>query len=282
MRTPSRFIHFLCLAVSLSAFLVWASVSQAANDADAVTQPRVVIIIDDIGNSYEQGLAAINLPGPVTYAVLPFSAHGKELAELAHEKGKELMLHAPMSNTHHLRLGPGALTDALSEHEFKRVLNASLDAVPFAIGLNNHMGSSLTQKELPMRWVMQVAKQRGLFFVDSRTTAKSIAWEVATAAGVPTFKRDIFLDHLQTREFLQAQFFKAIRIARQYGQAILIGHPYPITTEFLAEAIPVLDEAGVQLISASALLMVQHELHAFAQTQHSDCDSTEGHDCSME
>lgn len=274
-RSVLSLVSIICLS-GVTFHVGWAV---AQSQSDTVRQPRVVIIIDDIGNSYEQGLAAVNLPGPVTYAVLPFSAHGKELATIAHQRGKELMLHAPMSNTHHFRLGPGALTDALGEQEFKRVLNRSLDDIPFAIGLNNHMGSLLTQKEEPMRWVMQVAKKRNLFFVDSRTTAKSIAWEVARATGVPTFKRDIFLDHQQTREFLQSQFFKAIRIARQYGQAIMIGHPYPITTEFLAEAIPVLDEAGVQLVSVSALLMMQHEQRRFAQTQHSECDSTEGYHC---
>lgn len=219
--------------------------------------PRLVIVIDDIGNNYEEGLAAIALPGPVTYAVLPFSAHGEALAKQAYQQGKEVMLHAPMANTQQLRLGPGALTPDLGEAAFKQVLNRSLDAVPHAVGLNNHMGSLLTTQRQPMRWVMDVVKARGLFFLDSRTTPKTIAWKEAKQAGVPMLRRDVFLDHEPTEAFLRQQFLLAVKIARKYGTAIVIGHPYPVTTQFLTYAIPTLDEAGVQLMSASALLMLQ-------------------------
>ena len=259
---------------------LFSGVALAADEA-----PRLVIVIDDMGNNLQQGQAALALSGPVTYAVLPHTAHAEQLAREANQFGKEVMLHAPMANTQRLKLGPGALLPSYSETHFKKVLNESLDAVPYAVGLNNHMGSLLTQQKVPMRWVMDVAKERDVFFLDSKTTPSSVAWDVAQQAGVPALKRDIFLDHFQTREFLSQQFLRAVNIARQHGYAVVIGHPYPVTTEFLQDAIPALDEAGVQLVSASALLMLQEQrrlLRAKARKHHdllSRCDYSEGHDC---
>jgi hypothetical protein len=211
------------------------------------------------------------------------------LALAANRLGKDVMLHAPMANTQNLKLGPGALTPGLSETRFKEILNAGLDAVPYATGLNNHMGSLLTRQRAPMKWVMEVAKSRGLFFLDSRTTGGSVAWETARNEGVPALSRDIFLDHEQTDAFLSRQFVRAVKIARKFGYAIVIGHPYPITTAFLERAIPALDEAGVQLVSAPALLMQQQQtarLVQLAKTPQlidnqmlSGCDLTEGHEC---
>lgn len=257
-----------------------------AGSLDAVVQPRIVIVIDDMGNNLAQGQAALALSGPVTYAVLPHSAHGKSLALEAHRLGKDVMLHVPMANTQDLKLGPGALTQGLSETRFKEILNEDLDAVPYAFGLNNHMGSLLTRQRIPMKWVMEVAKSRGLYFLDSRTTEKSVAWETARSAGVPALSRDVFLDHEQTEAFLSRQFIRAVKIARESGYAVIIGHPYPITTTFLEKAIPMLDEAGLQLVSASALLMQQQQVALLAQAPVlidkqvlSACDLSEGHQC---
>ena len=223
--------------------------------ADTELAPAITIIIDDIGNNLAEGEAAIALPGPVTYAVLPFSAFGKTLAEKAHAAGKRIMLHAPMANTHHYKLGPGALTPDQSEAQLKATLRKDLAAVPHVAGINNHMGSLLTQNETAMSWVMDVVKEQNLFFVDSRTTAKSVAYATAKAHQVPTLERDVFLDHKIERAFIQDQFLKAVLIARKYGEAVVIGHPYPETIHFLQEALPALDEAGVQLISAQAMLL---------------------------
>jgi polysaccharide deacetylase 2 family uncharacterized protein YibQ len=264
------------------------SLASHADSLDTL-QPRIVIVIDDMGNNLAHGQAALALPGPITYAVLPHSAHGETLARAANSLGKDVMLHAPMSNTQHLKLGPGALTPDMSETRFKEVLNNDLDAIPFAVGLNNHMGSLLTRQRIPMKWVMDVAKSRSLFFLDSRTTTGTVAWEVALSEGVPALRRDIFLDHKQTVEFLSQQFIRAVKISRQYGYAVVIGHPYPITTQFLADAIPALDEAGIQLVSAPALLMLQQQTALLAEIERelqstdpqplSGCDLSEGHQC---
>ncbi len=264
------------------AWLLTFSLGVFANSFDD-TQPRMVVVIDDLGNNLQQGQASLALPGPVTYAFLPHTRYSEALVQQAHSLGKEVMLHAPMENTHQLKLGPGALTESLSETEFKRVLNESLQSIPYAVGINNHMGSLLTQQALPMQWVMDIVAEKGIFFLDSRTTAKSVAWDVAKKRNIPVLQRDVFLDHEQTPEFLQQQFFRAVHIARKYGSVIVIGHPYAVTTSFLEEAIPALDEAGIQLVSASALLLQQKVLRDQLESDKeqilSECDTLEGHEC---
>ncbi len=240
---------------------------QAAALSDAVAQPAIVVIIDDVGDNWIQGAAALALPGPVTYAFLPHSPFGPKLARRAFDNGKDVMLHAPMQNTHDRPLGPGALTTDLSQDDFIRVLSEDLDTVPYVQGLNNHMGSLLTTLEPQMQWVMTLARQRGLFFIDSRTTADSIAWEVAQQQGLPSLQRDVFLDHEQTIEFVHQQFMRTIAIARRHGSAVAIGHPYPVTVDYLRLALPLLDEQGIRLVTASALLMERQELLRLAQVQ---------------
>lgn len=237
----------------------WVSIAAADEVTDAVMQPAVVIIIDDVGDNWRRGSAAVALPGPVTYAVLPHSPFGPRLARQAFARGKDVILHAPMENTHDRALGPGALTEDLSAQDFARVLRDNLDSVPHVQGLNNHMGSLLTQLRPQMQWVMKEARQRQLFFVDSGTTPDSVAWQVARDAGIPYLRRDIFLDHEQTPAFVHQQFQKTLRIARDRGWAVAIGHPYPVTVDYLAGALPLMDEMGIRLVSASALLMELEE-----------------------
>lgn len=250
-----------CL-LGLSAGLV-----QAGGQSDAVLQPAIVVIIDDVGDNWAQGSAALALPGPVTYAFLPHSPFGPQLAQRAFDRAKDVILHAPMENTHDRPLGPGALTADLQRDDFVRVLSGDLDAVPHVQGLNNHMGSLLTTLEPQMQWVMALARQRGLFFIDSRTTADSVAWEVAQRQGIPSLQRDVFLDHEQTSEFVHQQFMRALAIARRHGSAVVIGHPHPVTVEYLRLALPLLDEQGIRLVAASALIMERQDRLRLAQVQ---------------
>lgn len=227
---------------------------------DAVEQPRLLLVIDDLGYSLAQGRATLALPGPFNVAVLPHSPHGRELALEAPALGKEVMLHAPMANRQQLALGPGALTPEMDKALFQRTLRADLDAVPHAVGLNNHMGSLLTARRGPMEWVMEVLQERGLLFVDSRTSADTVAWRVARERGIPSLMRDVFLDHEQTEAFVDGQFRRALAIAREYGSALMIGHPYPVTLDYLQRALPTLDEQGFQRLTVSAFLRQQADL----------------------
>lgn len=218
---------------------------------------KIVLIIDDIGNDQQLGQRAINLPGAVHFAVLPNSLYGPALAEQADHKNKEVLVHMPMSNIGDRPLGSGALTADLDERTFKLRLNAALDAVPQSKGLNNHMGSLLTQLPQPMAWVMSQLKQRHLYFIDSRTTAQTVAEAQAHKQKLPVLRRHVFLDNNRNTSAIAVQFEKLIATAKEKGLAVGIGHPYPETLAYLEKALPVLQLRGIELTRASAVLAPQ-------------------------
>ncbi|HWV14739.1 MAG TPA: divergent polysaccharide deacetylase family protein [Cellvibrio sp.] len=222
--------------------------------AAAIAEQRLAIIIDDIGYNKTLSERAARLPGAFTLAILPFTPNATSSAELAHRQGKELMLHAPMSNLANLPLGAGGLYSNMGQEAFMAVLRKNLDSLPLIKGVNNHMGSRLTQEALPMSWVMTELHNRGLYFVDSRTSAQTLALETAQAHSVPSAKRDVFLDDDVNTEAVSQQLDKALTIARQKGSAIAIGHPYPSTLSLLEKIQPRLLQHQVNLVFVSQLL----------------------------
>ncbi|GAB1266858.1 hypothetical protein NBRC116493_01110 [Aurantivibrio infirmus] len=220
---------------------------------------RIAIIIDDIGYSWQKGEQIAQLPGPVTVSILPHSPFGARLASLFHEAGKEIMLHAPMSNILNKPLDEGALTTEMSKQVFLHTLRDSLDSLPHVVGVNNHMGSLLTQHEQPMRWLMAELKHQQLYFIDSRTSPNSQAWEVAQKYLLPSSKRDFFLDHERGEAAVKKQFDRFINSAKLHGQGIAIAHPYPETLLLLERQIPQLSLQGIELTSVSELLAVELE-----------------------
>ncbi len=215
---------------------------------------RIVIIIDDLGPSKRRGHDAIELPGNLTYAVIPFTAHGRELAEAAHDAGKEVMLHAPMSTLEVTPLGEGGLTPELSRKEFHETLAAALDDVPHVRGVNNHMGSDLTRRRQQMAWLMGELRWQELYFVDSRTNKETVAATVAGEFNVPHLSRHVFLDNVRTAEAIGERFAVLLEKAQEEGLAVAIGHPYPETIAFLNEALPLLHEQGIELVAVSEAL----------------------------
>ena len=227
------------------------------NPSISKTQPsnaKLAIIIDDLGNSLRSGLDAIALPGPVSFAVMPHRKHSQTLAERAGRLGKDVILHAPMSTQNGRKLGAGALTQTLGEKAFKDKLRFALRSIPYIKGMNNHMGSLLTTQQTAMTWVMEVLTQEQLFFVDSRTHAKSVGFISAQNQGIPSAQRDVFLDNETDIDHIHGQFKKALAIAQQYGSAIIIGHPYDETLYYLKHVLPQLAQNKVQLHSISDLL----------------------------
>ncbi|MBX2810066.1 MAG: divergent polysaccharide deacetylase family protein [Cellvibrionaceae bacterium] len=235
-----------------------------ATAADTLAPPtttaaQIAIIIDDIGYNRQQAHHALTLPGALTYAVIPHTPNAQWFAEQAKLRQKEIMLHAPMSHINgQTHPEAGVLNAQMDKSSFHQMLDHALDSLPYASGLNNHMGSLLTQKEQPMAWLMQALNQRNLYFIDSRTTSNSIAWQVARQYQIPTLKRDIFLDHQRDSAFIEAQFTQLIELAKRRGYAIGIGHPYPETLDFLARQIPLLAKDNIELIPTSQIV----EIHA--------------------
>lgn len=221
------------------------------------TLPTISIIIDDMGYRLQDGMEAIALPGPLAYSVLPHTPNAAVLARTAVAHGKEVLLHQPMqAEDRAMRLGPGALTEGMSEARFNAVLKSNLASVPMAIGVNNHMGSRLTQDPARMQWLMQDLKRHGgLFFVDSRTTADTVAAKVAAAVGLPHLSRDVFLDNVETAAAIRAQFRLLVEKARRNGAALAIAHPHPETLRVLAALLPKLRQRyGVRLVSITDML----------------------------
>lgn len=211
----------------------------------------IVLILDDLGNSLALGQRAIHLPGAINYAILPQSPNGARLAKAAHQQGKEVMLHIPMSNIKGRRMGPGALTPAMDEEHFIATLRQHLQSIPYVRGVNNHMGSLLTQLHRPMSWFMKELKQQQLYFVDSRTSPLTVAESLAKTYNLPHLRRHVFLDNHRSEKAISKQFERLISIAKEQGTAVAIGHPHPETLGFLEQALPVLRLRGVRLAFAS-------------------------------
>jgi hypothetical protein len=216
----------------------------------------IALIIDDLGDSLGEGRRVVALPGPVACSILPHTAHGRELADTAHRAGKEVMLHLPMPpDGEAYEPGPGQIDADMGSLEVGMMLAYDLETVPHAAGVNNHMGSRLTAQPEPMARVMGALKTRGgLFFLDSFTSPASVAAQVALRHGLPTLKRDVFLDNERNEAAIERQFDELLRLARSRGAAIGIGHPYPETLAVLERRLPPLAEQGVTLVAPSALL----------------------------
>lgn len=218
-------------------------------------KPKIAIVIDDVGMNLKQSMAAIALDPAVTLAFLPYAESVKELAAKAKANGNEIIIHTPMeamSST--VPLGSMALRSDMESKAFAAEFNKISNSFEGYVGINNHMGSKLTQDKVAMAQLMGELKNRNLFFLDSKTIATSVAAESASKAGVPFAVRDVFLDHEETPEFTANALAKLERIARESGQAIAIGHPKEITMAALQAWIPTLEAKGFELVPVSALL----------------------------
>ena len=217
---------------------------------------RAAIIIDDLGQSLEAARQLLELPYPVTLSILPHLRHSRETAEDAHRAGREVMLHLPMEPEPGSRViaGPGEIKVGMPGETVVRTVEADLAAVPYARGVNNHMGSRATADRAVMTAVMSALAEHQVYFVDSRTTADSVAFHVARNMGIPSFYRSVFLDDTETTAYTLGQLRKLGRAARLQGVALAIGHPYPTTLAALRQFLPELEREDVQLVPASRLV----------------------------
>ncbi|MEW6488236.1 MAG: divergent polysaccharide deacetylase family protein [Thermodesulfobacteriota bacterium] len=212
--------------------------------------PLLAIVIDDLGRSREEAQAFLDLPLPITPAILPHLPLSSQVAHLARERGREVLLHLPMQPQGYPERDPGegALLEGMDEEAVRRSVARNLVSVPGAAGVNNHMGSRLTELELPMRWVMNELAARGLYFLDSLTSPRSVAAQAAGRAGLRWARRDVFLDNDRDEEAVGRQIEKAVEAARAGGFAVAIGHPHAVTHRALARWAPAIEAAGVQVV----------------------------------
>ena len=219
-------------------------------------RPRVAVIIDDIGFRPQFDQAFLEIDAPLTFSVLPFTPDGARFAERAHALGREVMLHMPMEPIDYPNKNPGrgALMTTDSAADVARGLAAAIDDVPFAEGVNNHMGSRFTQDRRLVRAMLAAVRDRGLFFVDSLTYGSSVAHAVAREMGVPCAVRNVFLDHdPQFRPILE-KIGQLVSIAQKNGFAVGIGHPHVATLEVLKTYLPGLKGRGIDVVPVSELV----------------------------
>ncbi|MBI5642507.1 MAG: divergent polysaccharide deacetylase family protein [Deltaproteobacteria bacterium] len=223
---------------------------------EPATMPRIAIVIDDMGQDIGKLRELFTVGGPITIAVMPNMRYSKETAREARLKGWDVILHLPMEPKELSENDPGAgaLLTAMSTEEITAQVERDLSAVPDVIGVNNHMGSKFTEDESDMRAVLGVIKKKNMFFLDSRTSANSVAGRLAKELGVRNADRSVFLDNTRDVAYIKGQIGELVSIAKRRGKAIGIGHPYPETLEALKATVSGLDEKGIAVVKLSDIV----------------------------
>ncbi|GAA3404335.1 divergent polysaccharide deacetylase family protein [Paenibacillus hodogayensis] len=228
----------------------------AENGPEAVRVRRAAIVIDDFGNNMKGTEEMLKVPFTLTVAVMPFLPSTKKDAEEAHRNGHDVIVHLPMEPLKGNKswLGPGAITCDLSDEEIRKRVGAAIDEVPYAIGLNNHMGSKATVDERVMRIVLEVCKERQMLFLDSHTNYRSIVGKLAREIGVPCLENHIFLDDIKTKLHVLNQVKQLQKHLSEHDTCIAIGHVGgggKNTAEVVAQLPRTL--TGVELVGISKL-----------------------------
>lgn len=232
---------------------------------------KIAIILDDAGYSLNgTSKKLLQLQIPLTFSVLPDLKYSKEIANMAHEKGFEVMLHIPMEYcgnskmtkedelckaSHNMNPYRYAILTGMSKEEVEQELEKAINSVPHIVGINNHMGSKATADEDIMSYVLDKVKTKKLYFIDSVTTSRSVAYKVAKRKGVPGNKRSVFLDNINDTEYVKERIRELIYRAKRDGYAIGIGHATKdATAKALAEMVPQLKDYGIEVVPASKLV----------------------------
>jgi polysaccharide deacetylase 2 family uncharacterized protein YibQ len=224
---------------------------------------HAAIIIDDLGENIETARQLLALPYSLTFSVLPHLRDSVQTAEEIRRAGHEVMLHLPMQPEpgSHASPGEGEIRIGMTSFEVEQILQSDLASVPHAAGVNNHMGSRATTDSRLMNAVMRALAGRHLYFVDSRTTAASVALEAARQQGLPSFYRSVFLDDTETVPYTLGQLRQFRHVLEEQGTALAIGHPYPTTVDALAKFLPQLERDDVELAPASRLVRLPEVAH---------------------
>lgn len=250
----------LLLTAALGTAPVQPAPSAATPDSKGVraSARHIAVVIDDFGNGMQGTDEMLELPVKLTVAIMPFLPTTKKDAAAAHAKGHDVIVHLPMEPMRGKSswLGPGAILTGLSDAEIRRRVEAAITDVPYAVGMNNHMGSKATSDERVMRIVLQVCKEKGLFFLDSRTSWTTVVPKVARELGVPLLQNDVFLDDVYTRRHVARQISVLRRELAKRDNCVVIGHVGPpglITSRELKNAIPAL-QSEASFVKLSELL----------------------------
>lgn len=216
---------------------------------------RLAIIIDDLGNERAAADAIFALHCPITISVLPNHPKSMEIAQEARRRGYQVMLHLPMESMGNERPEAQELRPGMSAGEVRTLVDTLLQAVPDAAGVNNHQGSQSTADAALMDDLMPVLREHNLFYVDSRTTAATVAYDTAQRLGLRSGFRNVpFLDDVAETGAVRKQLQLALRDARKKGDAIAIGHPHPATLQAMRDVLPEAKSQRVRLVFVSEVV----------------------------
>lgn len=228
---------------------------QSQGNSAQQNKAKLAIILDDLGNDRRAADAIFELPYPLTISVLPNHEYSQEIAQEAERRGYQVMLHLPMEAVATEKPEAQELRPGMPTREVSKLVNQFLQDIPGAVGVNNHQGSEATSSPALMRELMPVLRERHLFYIDSRTTAATVAYETAQSSRVPSAFRNVpFLDDVTEVGAVRKQLELALRGAREKGEAVAIGHPHPATLQALREVLPNAQSEGVRLTFASELV----------------------------
>jgi polysaccharide deacetylase 2 family uncharacterized protein YibQ len=215
----------------------------------------IVLILDDVGFDHQPLTSAMTIDPNVNFAVLPNGKRSTEFAATLHDRGFELLCHLPMEPEGFPRISPGdgAVLTSMSDGEIAQTTRANIEAIRFARGVNNHMGSRATADRRVMTDVLG-ALPKGMYFIDSRTTGSSLAGSLAKSMRVKTASRNVFLDDAQDAASIRRQLDELTRTAASQGTAVGIGHMYPATVQVLIEDAPKLRASGFRFVRASQIV----------------------------
>ncbi len=218
---------------------------------------RLAIVLDDWGYSQQLVPQVLQLPGPVTLAILPHRPYSKAIAEAVRGSSCEVILHMPMesSNAHSAR-EPHILTPPMSAAQVRQSLDEALATVPRAVGVSNHQGSKATEDPVLMRLVLEDLHRRHLLFLDSLSTSRSVCRDVAHQVQIPYARRAVFLDNEETPAAVRRQLLRAAALAQRTGQAVAIGHDKRVTLQVLQELMPQLAQEGIEFVRISEVAAV--------------------------
>lgn len=212
------------------------------------------VVFDDGGQNISQLKKCVALPFPVTVAVLPRLAHSAESARIVRQSKNEVILHQPMQAMNlNVNPGAGAIKPEMTENEVFATLSQNIAEIAPIAGMNNHEGSLITENEVLVSFILQAASEKGIYFLDSRTSSATKVPSVAMEMGMGWYQRDIFLDNQKTRENYLAELKKGLDIANKKGHVIMIGHVWSAESlpAFLEEAYPELALKGYRFATVS-------------------------------
>jgi polysaccharide deacetylase 2 family uncharacterized protein YibQ len=214
---------------------------------------KLAIVIDDLGYNLNNLETLKKIRYPITASILPNLSYSRALARELHKRNFEIILHLPMEPREKVRLEENTIMTSMDDSTIRSIIHRDLSDIPYAVGVSNHMGSKATEDSATLKSVFNELKKRGLYFLDSFVSPKTIGAKLAMSAGLPFAKRNVFLDNERNPEYIKKQLYKLVEIAGEHGQAVGIGHDRKTTLEVLKEVMPEIETQGYKFVYVSEL-----------------------------